>query len=374
MRCLNAQFPIAGLVQGTGGSFYGTASEGGGNSNAGAIFQVTASGSLNTLYAFTGAGDGGDPHGTLVQGANGDFYGTTESGGGNSDGTVFRVTPAGSLTTLYSFAGTPDGANPFAGLVTGTDGDFYGTTETSGAGGAGTLFRITPGGSLTTLHAFTGGDDGGHPQDTLVSATDGSFYGTAEAGGAGGTGTVFQLTSSGSLATLHAFTALAGGTNADGASPFAGVVLANDGNLYGTTEAGGAGGTGTVYQLTTSGSLTTLYSFSTLVGGTNADGANPYGGLIQASDGNLYGTTETGGTHGMGTVYQITTSGSFATLHSFTGGTDGANPYDALVEGTNGIFTARPRAAALPTPGRCSKSPPAARSPRSRHSAAPPSN
>jgi len=313
--------PYAGLVTGTDGNFYGTTVTDG-TGGHGTVFRITASGSLTTLYSFTGGADGANPYAGLIQGTNGSFYGTTE-GGGSGAGTVFQITASGSLATLYSFTGGTDGGNSYAGLVTGTDGNFYGTTSKGGSGTAGTVFRITTSGSLATLYPFTGGTDGGNPQAGLVTGTDGNLYGTTESGGSGTAGTVFQITTSGSLATLYSFT---GGT--DGKSPYARLIQGSTGALYGTTA-----GDGTVFRITTSGSLTTLYSFT---GG--ADGANPYAGLVPGSDGNLYGTTETDGTSSHGTVYKITSSGSLSTLYSFAGGNDGGNPYAGLIQGSDGNF------------------------------------
>ncbi len=341
--------PYAGLVQGSDGSFYGT-TPGGGN-GSGTVFQITASGSLTTLYSFSAESsrtnsDGAAPYAGLVQGSDGNLYGTTESGGVNGTGTVFQITTSGSLTTLYSFSalssGTnPDGAFPYAGLVQGSDGNFYGTANDGGSNGAGTVFQITSSGSLTTLYSFTGGNDGEAPYAGLVQGSDGNLYGTTGVGGSGGYGTVFQITISGSLTTLYSFT----GSDGGGVQPFAGLVQGSDGNFYGTTSGGGGGGgEGTIFKITTSGSLTTLYSFNVF---NNDDGG--FGGtggfarLIQGSDGNFYGTTHINGSNGSGTIFKITTSGSLTTLYSFSAlssgtNTDGANSEAGLIQGSDGNF------------------------------------
>ncbi len=274
------------------------------------VFKITPTGTLTTLYSFcaqSGCTDGEYPVAGLVQGTDGNFYGTTPEGGANGGGTVFKITPTGTLTTLYSFCAQnncADGANPAAGLVQATDGNFYGTTYAGGANGYGTVFKITPSGTLTTLYSFCskgGCADGSYPEAGLVQATDGNLYGTTFAatfdGGANGDGTVFKITPSGTLTTLYSF------SGPDGANPWAGLVQATDGNFYGTTYAGGANGDGTVFKTPLTGILTTLHSFD------GTDGAGPEAGLVQATDGNFYGTTFYGGTNGAGTVFRLVSVG-----------------------------------------------------------------
>jgi len=366
--------PYAGLVQAINGDLYGTTYAGGAN-NAGTVFKITPSGTLTTLYSFcaqSGCTDGGNPGAGLVQAANGDFYGTTVGGGANSNadacfdinisfetscGTIFKITPNGTLTTLYSFcaqSGCTDGGSPLAGLVQAPNGDFYGTTGTGGntncfGGGCGTVFKITPTGMLTTLYSFcaqSGCMDGANPYAGLVQATNGDFYGTTCGsgptcdGGGSGPGTVFKITPSGTLTTLYSFCSQTGCT--DGEYPIAGLVQATNGDLYGTTWGGGANDLGTIFKITPSGTLTTLYAFCAQSGCT--DGGNPGAGLVQATNRDLYGTTEELGANGTGTVFKITPSGTFTTLYSFCsqGGfpvcTDGANPFAGLVQDTNGDF------------------------------------
>ena len=192
-------------------------------------------GSLTNLWSFTGASDGANPEATLVQGSDGSFYGTTYDAGAGGDGTVFRIDPTGNLTNLWSFTGGTDGANPGAGLVQGSDGNFYGTTYGSGSGpsGYGTVFRISSSGNLTSLWSFTNGNDGANPYAAPVQGSDGEFYGTTSQGGASGNGTVFRITVNGSLSNLHSF------VGSDGANPSAGLVQGSDGNFYGTTYAAG---------------------------------------------------------------------------------------------------------------------------------------
>ena len=335
--------PEAGLVQARDGDFYGTTYNGGAH-GAGALFRITPSGTLTTLYSFcaqTNCNDGKNPAAGIVEVSNGDFYGTTRGGGANgSYGTVFQITPSGSLTTLYSFcaqSGCTDGAYPYAGLVQGTDGNFYGTTEGGGVHGySGTVFQITPSGTLTTLYSFCARPnclDGELPTGGLVQAADGNFYGTTRHGGASGnSGTVFQITPSGTLTTLCSFCAVINCTAGAGANPYAGLAEAASGEFYGTTAGGGVESDyGTVFQVTPSGTLTTLLSFD------GTDGAYPFAGLAGATDGNFYGTTQFGGSNAEGTVFQITPGGTLTTLHSFDG-TDGEAPYAVLVQATSGDF------------------------------------
>src|ERR1039457_5094645 len=304
---------VAGLVQATNGDLYGTTS-GGATNSAGTIFKITPGGTLTTLYSFcsqTNCTDGGVPYTGLVQAANGDLYGTTYYGGTNGGGTVFKITQGGTLTTLYSFCSQTnctDGTGPGAGLVQAANGDFFGTTQVGGANDGGTAFKITTTGTLRTLYRFcsqTNCTDGEGPYAGLVQAANGDFHGTTEYGGTNGEygGTVFKITPSGALTTLYSFCSQ---TNcADGTEPKAGLVQAADGEFYGTTFSGGANGYGgTVFKITPSGSLTTLYSFCSQGGISCTDGEAPYAGLVQDTNGDFYGTTYGGANNG-GTVFRL---------------------------------------------------------------------
>ena len=340
----DGKFPYAGLIQANNGDGYGTTENGGTSTNCiggcGTVFKITPGGTLKTLYSFcaqSGCPDGKYPYAGLFQDANGDFYGTTARFGASGYGTVFKITPT-ALITLHSFDRT-DGEEPLAGLIQGADGNFYGTTLYGGVdNGLGTVFKMTPSGTLTTLHTFCeqGAQqpcaDGQYPKAGLVQAANGNFYGTTVTGGANSGGTVFQITSSGTLTTLYAFCAQSGCT--DGKLPYAGLVQVANGDFYGTTSSGGANGGGTVFRITPGGALTTLYSFCSQTG--CADGSDPEAGLIQATDGNFYGTTSAGGANGAGTVFEIASGGTMTILHSFTGPNPGHTA--GLVQDTNGDF------------------------------------
>ena len=298
--------PAAGLLRGTDGLFYGTTFKGGTNANGyGTVFQVSSNGALNSLYSFGGSQDvygvpldGGLPEAPLVQASNGVFYGTCRYGGTNDnlpDGTIFQIGTNGALTISWSFTGGSDGAAPEGGLVQGSDGNFYGTTF-GGYEAFGGVFKFTPPATVTGLHTFTGGNDGGNPFGGLVEGSEGNFYGTTTTGGTFTNGTVFRISSGGAFSNLYAFT---GGN--DGASPYGVLVEGSDGYFYGTTSSGGAHTNGTVFRISAGGALTDLYSFT---GGD--DGGTPYSGLVQGSDGNFYGETLRGGTNGYGTVFRLT--------------------------------------------------------------------
>jgi uncharacterized repeat protein (TIGR03803 family) len=326
---------------------YGT-TNGGGSSpqcysgGCGTVFKITPAGTLTTVYNFctqTNCTDGVGPVGGLALATDGNFYGTLPQSGANRDGAIFKITPRGTLTTLYSFCsqpGCPDGGGVSPVLAQATDGDLYGVTLAGGVnGGYGTVFKITLSGKLTTLHSFNGAD-GWSPYAGLIQGTDGNFYGTTQSTTTGG-GTIFKITPVGKLTTLHTF------NGADGNQPVASLVQAADGNFYGTTLDGGPTGEGTVFRITPGGTLTTLYSFCPQPG--CVDGQFPEGALIQATDGNLYGTTGSGGTGncttygtgGCGTVFEITLRGVLTTLHTFDS-TDGAYLWNALVQHTDGSF------------------------------------
>jgi uncharacterized repeat protein (TIGR03803 family) len=349
--CADGSTPYAGLLEAANGSFFGTTYTGGSN-NGGTVFRIDTKGGFKTIYSFcsqTGCADGSNPYAGLFQGPSRNFYGTTESGGAASAGAVFKLTPSGTLSVVHSFDGS-DGFTPYSGLVRAPNGNFYGTTGGSGSGAtiSGTVFKITPAGKLTTLHQFcskTNCTDGANPWGVLVEAKDGNFYGTTSAGGTHvcktrgeekiGCGTVFRITANGKLTTLYNFCSLGGDNCTDGVTPFAGLVEASDGSFYGTTSGGGANADGTVFRITAKGKLNTVHSFQ------GADGANPYAGLLRASDGHFYGTTTFGGANNAGAIFKLATTGKLTTLYNFCSQpscTDGSFPHAALAQAADGRF------------------------------------
>jgi uncharacterized repeat protein (TIGR03803 family) len=313
---------------------------------------VCSAQTFKKLVDFSGA-NGAYAYGSLVQGTDGNFYGTTENGGTSDDGTVYKMTPEGTVTTIYNFCSETDcrdGSEPLAGLALGSDGNFYGTTSAGGENyygecgtGCGTVFKITPSGTLTTLYTFCSESsclDGLSPAGGLVLGSDGNFYGTTTGGGPTGSGTIFKITRSGLMTTLSGFCPKSGCTASSGGRPEAGVVQGADGNFYGTTEDGGTDAQGIVFKLAPSGTVTTLHSFCSL--SDCSDGADPWSALVQGTDGNFYGTTYGGGNDtGTGVVFKITPSGKLTTLHSFCDNnvcSDGENPYAGLLQGSDGNF------------------------------------
>lgn len=319
-------YPRGGLVLGTDGNFYGTTSEGGSAADAGTVFRMTPGGAFTVMAAFRGQqtyNEGDYPVGRLVRGNDGAYYGITRSGGTQGAGTAFRFTLEGGLTYLTNFGGGPGsevGTHPEGGLTLGTDGNFYGVTSGGGTKNYGTVFRLTPAGVLTTLHSFQGGGGttpiniggttvraGGNPYASLTQVADGNFYGTTVQAG----GTVFRITPAGAFTVLGLFTGDFGSN--PGSSPQTRLLLTSDGNLYGTTTYGGYGKTGSIFRLSPSGLLTTVVEMTGESG--SFPGAAPgFGGLFLGADGKIYGTAEGGGTGGGGVVFRLTFDTASETL------------------------------------------------------------
>jgi uncharacterized repeat protein (TIGR03803 family) len=320
----NGDVPVAGLIRDKLGNLYGTTTLGGA-SGVGTVFELDSHQSESVLYSFQGGIAGYLPYGGVIADKPGNLYGTASDGG--NGGIVFKLAPGGSETALHTFDGGGDGIGPMAGLVMDKAGNLYGTTEYGGAMNGGTVFKVTPGGNETVLHSFGSGIDGSYPIfGSLLLDKKGNIYGTTSVGGAPGAGIVFKLSSKGKEAVLYEFE-----NGEDGATPYGGLIADKSGDLIGTTTAGGASGDGIVFKLTQAGKETVLYSFK---GGN--DGAAPSGALIADKAGNLYGTTDSGGVSGMGTVFVLAPNGGEQVLHAFAGGSDGANPGSALIADSKG--------------------------------------
>jgi uncharacterized repeat protein (TIGR03803 family) len=295
----------------------------------------------------------------LIQASDGYFYGTTNLGAAKSEGTIFKMDTSGNLATLHSFTGGADGGRPSGGLIQANDGYLYGATSVGGTAGAGVVFRTDTSGNITTLYSFSGGTDGYGPMGSLIQGTDGYFYGVTQNGGdlnceilpTSGCGTIFRIDSTGTLATLYSFQGLA-----DGANPSAALLQGNNGLFYGTALYGGNPacavsaytGCGTIFQIDSAGNFTTMHEFS-----GNSEGGVPYSSLIQASDGDFYGTAIAGGDlscsvtvssessptyTGCGTIFKMDSAGNVSPLYTFTGApSDGSNPSSSLLQ-SGGYF------------------------------------
>ena len=328
----NGANPYSSPVRAADGNWYGVTPYGGTNSG-GVIYQLITNGQMATLHAFSSSNEN-FPVGQLTPASDGSLYGTTSSGGTNGGGTIFQITTNGVFTTLYSFGAITnalgyalDGKDCYAGMIQGKDGNFYGVTYDGGISNAGTVFQYATSGALTTLYSFTGNgsnDSGAHPYTApLVEGAAGIFYGTTSEGGTNGAGTIFRITTNGVLTTLYELSV----TN--GKNPYAGLSFGSDGNLYGTTVYGGMNNYGTAFKITTNGVLTTLYDFG------GVDGLfYPEGGVVLGNDNTLFGTTYYDSHYGA--VFQLTTNGVLTTFHSFTNGVDGANPYAGVMRDANG--------------------------------------
>jgi uncharacterized repeat protein (TIGR03803 family) len=331
-----------GLVQGSNGVFYGT-TRSGGALGAGTLFQMDSNLVVTGLYSFTGGADGANPEAGLTMGPDGNFYGTTY-GGGQDFGTVFTLSSSGVFSNLYSFSYGDDGAFPAAALALGPDGNFYGMTTGGGSNQLGTLYRMTPAGTVTGLYSFSGGADGGQPQGSLVLAL-GNFYGVTSMGGTNGAGTLFMFnTNNGELATLHSFDPVREGSSPNGLTSTFDPVFQlgfGGGHFYGTTSGGGTFSNGTAFRAELDGSVITSYSFSSLTNSANADGANPQSPLLFGSDVRLYGATANGGPYGLGNLFWMQSSpfgsNSPATLAWFDG-PNGAHPTAPLIQARDGYF------------------------------------
>jgi len=336
------------------GNLYDTTTLGGpGNCTppyeCGTVFKLSRKNSgwvLQTLYTFdpTTGTDGYAPLGQLARDRGGILYGTTQSGGPKGDGTVFQLRPAATrpvavtapwMETRIQDFDSSDGELPEGDLLLDAAGNLYGTTCFGGANGLGTVFKLTPSDGawgLSVLHSFTGGYDGGCPKSGVVLDAGGNVYGTAYDGGTHDEGLVYQVTPSGSLTVLYSFT-----NGSDGSLPTAGLTFDSSGNLYGATAFGGSGGSGVVFELSPSDNGWTYSEIYPLPGG----GWGPYERLVMDASGNLYGTMYKSGSSGYGVVFKLTPSNgswTYAPLHIFTGGDDGAYPSGLVLDSAGNLY------------------------------------
>jgi uncharacterized repeat protein (TIGR03803 family) len=310
-------------VQGEDGALFGTTY--GPRAGDGSIFKASISKGASQLYTFDDEGD--NPGAGLTLATNGYFYGTASTGGSSGDGVLFKISQSGTYTVLHNFAGGSDGAAPWAAPIEASDGNFYGTTL--GTDGASTIYRYQTNGTFSTIYSFTQ-EMGQYVYAGLVQGSNGNLYGAAAEGGANGCGSLFEITTAGTLSWQYSFPC---GSDGSYVYPVAALIQANDGNFYGTTFKGGNSlNFGTVFKLDQTGDVTTIYTFETLQGG----GA-PSGSLVQGTDGNLYGTTSGGGSSDNGTLFQLTTSGTYKLLYSMRQ-FSGESPMGGLMQDTNGEF------------------------------------
>jgi uncharacterized repeat protein (TIGR03803 family) len=316
---VTGDFPTAALIQGSDGDFYGTTTEAVPDTClTGDVFKIDATGVFTELHFFLTCSV--FPDASLIQASDGFFYGTTEGGGANLEGSVFKIDSTGVFTDVHSFNGA-DGSQLTGAVVEGTDGNFYGTSRTGGAHGGGTVFKMTPSGTVTTLHSFNAG---ANPLAGLILASDGLFYGTTESGGTHHHGSIFKITSSGTFTQIHSF------NGNDGSDPKGPLLQASDGNFYGTTYDGGSHNVGVIFRVDSSGTLNVLVNFT--------NNAHPIAGLIQLPNGLLYGTTSKGGKHHYGAIFKVNpSSGTYTRIFSFSG-TDGALPIGELLLGSDGLL------------------------------------
>jgi uncharacterized repeat protein (TIGR03803 family) len=356
--------PNGGFVKGNDGNFYGMTSADGIYGN-GTVFRMNSSGTVTVLISFYGAKNGNMPQESLVKGKDSAYYSTTSNGGTYGYGTIFK-TCAGITTTLYSFNRNTTGGSPQGSLIQATDGNFYGTTSDGGTGGYGTIFKITPGGTFSVIKHFTAATEGGSPKGSLVQGKDSLLYGMTSTGGTGAGGTIFKIKLNGTYTVLRhlvyatdgsapegnlvegndgnfygmtsnsakifkissagVFTIIRSLSTSDGSYPMGGLVKYTDGNFYGMTSSGGTNTAGTIFKLTTAN----VFSVIKHLNGTT-DGKTPKGNLVVGNDGHLYGMTSIGGTYNAGTIFKVTTGGTFTVLRQLNMTTDGGNPYGGLI-------------------------------------------
>jgi uncharacterized repeat protein (TIGR03803 family) len=340
-NCTDGQSPFAGVVIDKKDNLYGTTYDGGAN-GLGVVYKLTPAGVESVLYNFcsqSGCSDGGQPYAGLLMDKEGNFYGTTVDGGNAGNGTVFELTATGEETVLYRFCSQPgcsDGSGPYGGVIMDSEGNFYGTTAYGGANGGGVVFKLSSSGEETVLWSFEGSpSDGSQPYSTLVRDKKGNLYGTTAGGGTTsdcqfGCGTIFKIASTGAESILYYFQGYQ--NSGDGMYPWAGLIMDKKDNLYGTTTAGGQYNGGDVFELSTTGVESILYSFQGY-----GDGSTPYASLLMGKKDSLYGVSSYGNGNYYGAAVELTPGAegepwNFSVLHTFEGGgDDGLEPYGTLI-------------------------------------------
>ncbi|MBD0258267.1 MAG: hypothetical protein ICV83_21345, partial [Cytophagales bacterium] len=322
--------PQGDLVQGADGNFYGMTQDGGTNGN-GTIFRMTPEGTVTVLRSFDNPVDGGYPRGGLIQGTDGAFYGMTNTGGTGNYGTIFKITASGAYTVLKSLVVGTDGGNPQENLIRGNDGAFYGMTYSGGANGQGTIFRFNPAtNAYTVLHSFNSVPNGRNPYGSLAKDNNGILYGLTNGGGTYGLGTIFKIDPA-----TKAFTVIRHLQGADGGYCRGSLALGNDGHLYGMGHQGGTTGAGTIFRVTTGATNT----FSVVRNLSGADGGFPNGSLVKDPSGNFYGMMSSGGGKAYGTIFRFNpATKAYTVLRSLDYTPDGGYPVGSLVRGTDGSF------------------------------------
>jgi uncharacterized repeat protein (TIGR03803 family) len=298
-----------------------------------AVTGAQAQMTIKAIYDFSNTSGPLDPQlvGVFAQGRDGNMWSTAPKGGKNGIGAAFKITPGGKLTDVHDFDPSKGEGTSYSGLTLGTDGDFYGTminggSSTSCSGGCGAIFKMTPAGAVTILYSFTGGNDGKNPYAPPIQAANGTFWGNTYSGGISGYGTVYELTATGKFET----TCVQFNGSPNGARPVGPLVQGTDGSFYGTTQNGVNVNYGTVFKVTSSCGFTLLATFGR--------GEEPTAGLVEGANGNFYGTAYGAGAHGVGYVFEVTPKGVLTDIYDFTGGSDGGHPYAGLTLATDGNF------------------------------------
>ncbi len=324
---VDGAYPDGELIKGADGYLYGITAAGGAN-GYGTIFKISVDGDFSVIKPLSYSTDGAGARGHLTLAKDGNFYGITCTGGSNGVGTIFKLTPAGVYSVIHNMVSVTEGGTSYASLTEGKDGNLYGTTYSGGTYGFGTIFKVTTSGTLTVLRHLNSTADGTYPQSDLIQAKDGNFYGTCYGGGQYGNGTIFKISSGGNYSVVKNFS-----VGVDGGYPYAGLMQNTDGNFYGITRAGGAKSGGTIYKLTTAGVYTVIHNIDYANEGTTSSSV-----LVKGADGSLYAMTSLGGVFNYGIIFKTTTAGAFTKIADFNGATLGNAPYSSFIKGNDSAY------------------------------------